>query len=152
MQRGTSPAMGLWIFPMNDPYGENELRGAELIDLLNRVTGNPKARIVITGVTFNAWSWALQEVSTTELGPVVDRTSVGSSLNATAIARALERAAKDHIHTVGEISREELRPVHLRQTRHAGIELCDDDEQELRDIVSNAERITSITADYLSSH
>jgi hypothetical protein len=128
------------------------VRGAELIDLLIRVTGNPKARIVITGVTFNAWSRALQEVSTTELGPVVDRTSVGSSLNATAIAGALERAAKDHIHTVEGISREELRPVHLRQTRHAGIELCDDDEQELRDIVSNAERITSITVDYLSSH
>jgi len=51
-----------------------------------------------------------------------------------------------------EISREELRPVHLRQTRHAGIELCGDDEQELRDIVSNAERITGIAADYLSSN
>lgn len=133
--------------PANDPHGADELRGAGLIDQLVQVTGIPKARIVITGETFNTWSRALQEVSKTETGSVIQRSPAGRSLNATAALGMLERAARDYIQNVEEISPEDHRPRHLSQTRHEVIELCDDDEQELRDLISNVERLTGITAD-----
>jgi hypothetical protein len=135
--------------PENDPHGEDELRGAALIDLLVQVTGIPKARIVITGETFNSWSRALQEASKTEVGSVINRSPAGRSLNATAALGMLSRAARNHIHTKEEFSPEDLRQHYLSQTRHAVIELSGDDEQELRDLVNNVERLTGIKADYI---
>jgi hypothetical protein len=135
--------------PENDPHGEDELRGAALIDLLVQVTGIPKARIVITGETFNSWSRALQEATKTEVGSVINRSPAGRSLNATAALGMLDRAARDHIHTKEEFSPEDLRPHYLSQTHHAVIELSGDDEQELRDLVNNVERLTGIKADYI---
>jgi hypothetical protein len=59
----------------------------------------------------------------------------------------LNRAARDHIHTKEEFSPEDCRPHYLSQTRHTVIELAGDDEQELRDLVNNVERLTGIKAD-----
>jgi hypothetical protein len=146
--RRISPYGFVDFSPENDPHGEDDLRGAALIDLLVQVTGIPKARIVITGETFNSWSRALQETAKTESRSVINRSPVGRFLNATAALGILNRAARDHIHTEEEISPEDLRPHYLSQTRHAVIELCDDDEQELRDLVNNVERLTGIKADY----
>jgi hypothetical protein len=133
--------------PEHEPHGEDDLRGAALIDLLVQVTGIPKARIVVTGETFNNWSRALQEASKTEAGSVITRSPAGRSLNATAALGMLNRAARDHIHTQEEFSPEDLRPHYLSQTRHELIELAGDDERELRDLVNNVERLTGIKAD-----
>jgi hypothetical protein len=136
--------------PANDPHGVDELRGAELIERLVEVTAIPKARIVITGDTFNAWSRALEEISKTEGESVVTRTPVGRSLNATAALGELKRAARDHVHTVEEFSRGDARPHFVSQTPHAVIELCGDHEDRLRDVIKSVERLTNITAEYVS--
>jgi hypothetical protein len=136
--------------PANDPHGTDALHGVELIDRLVEVTGIPKARIVISGETFNAWLRALEEVSKTEGKSVVSRAPMGRSLNATAALGELKRAAKDYIHNVEELSPEDPRPRYVTKTPHAVIELCGDDEQELRDLVSSVEQLTKITAGYVS--
>jgi hypothetical protein len=108
--------------PENDPHGEDDLRSSALIDLLVQVTEIPKARIVITGETFNSWSRALQETAETESRSVINRSPAGLSLNATAALGMLNRAARDHIHTEEEISPEDLRPhyIHRHQRRFFG--------------------------------
>jgi hypothetical protein len=131
--------------PANEPYRDEYLRGAELIDLLVQVTGIPKARKVLAGETFDRWWLALKDQASQEQGAVITSTPIGRTWNASAMLAPLERAAREYIGKVEEPTRDGTRRL-ISQARHPLIELSGDDAQVLNDLVSTAERLTGIPA------
>jgi hypothetical protein len=121
----------------------------EFIDDLVRTTAIPPAMIAISGQTFDEWSRKLAALAQNETRGSIQRSPAGTAMNATSTLGLLQLAADDQIHTVEETQPGDPRPRSVMLAEGDIVELRDVTEESIRELIRNAEWLTTLKARYV---